>query len=39
MKLNAAEVRGLLGMFSLDSLAQVTAGAGGTRIRGECSMW
>ena len=34
---SAAEVRALLGAFSLDSLDQVTAGAGRERFRGACS--
>ncbi len=38
-KLNAAEVRALLGAFSLESLEQVTAGAGRQRFARACWKW
>ena len=38
-KLNAAEVRALLGAFSLESLEKVTAGARRPAIRAACSKW
>ena len=38
-KLDAAEVRALLGAFSLESLETVTAGAGRRAIRAACSKW
>ena len=39
MKLDAAEVRGLLGMFSLDSLGEVTRALAGAGFARACSTW